>query len=97
MGTGRSLVIEHAAVCTGWDTKNPPAGLKRDGPSMVFQFVTHAFAVSVIDYLGTLIQGGYLCLPSEGQLQNDMAGAIRPLGATVITMTPSIARILDPG
>lgn len=62
----------------------------------MFQLATHAFAVTALDYLGNLIQGGCLCVPSEYQLQNDLAGAIRSHGATAIMMTPSIARILDP-
>ncbi|KAE8309621.1 hypothetical protein BDV41DRAFT_591158 [Aspergillus transmontanensis] len=50
----------------------------------------------ILDYLGTLLQGGCVCVPSEEELRNNMAGAIEGLSANIVTMTPSMARVLDP-
>lgn len=94
-GEPKAAVIEHGAFSTGWDTP-VTSRLGLGSSSRVFQFASHAFAISLTDYLGTLLQGGCVCVPAEDQLQNDMAGAIETMQANWSVMTPSMARTLEP-
>ncbi|GAW24683.1 hypothetical protein ANO14919_142740 [Xylariales sp. No.14919] len=64
--------------------------------SRVFQFASHAFDVSVSDYLTTLIAGGCVCIPSESDRLNNIADAVRHLRANWIHITPSIAQTFHP-
>ncbi|KAF9893454.1 hypothetical protein FE257_010766 [Aspergillus nanangensis] len=94
-GEPKVTLIEHAAVYTAW-TSSRSDQINLGSSSRVFQYASPAFGVSVIDYLGTLMSGGCLCVPSDEQLENDLAGAIRKSNANSIAMTPSAARCLDP-
>lgn len=95
-GEPKLSVVEHAAAFTGWSTESLQKRLRLNASSRVFQFVSHAFGVCVFDYIGTLSRGGCLCVPSAGQLENDIAGSIRALDANWTIMTPSMARTMDP-
>ncbi|KAJ5868906.1 Nonribosomal peptide synthetases (NRPS) [Penicillium rubens] len=52
--------------------------------------------VSTDIILSTLIIGGCVCVPSELERQNDIAGAINLLKVNSADLTPSVARLLDP-
>ncbi|OQE17731.1 hypothetical protein PENFLA_c023G00333 [Penicillium flavigenum] len=62
----------------------------------VFDFASYSFDVSTDIILSTLIIGGCVCVPSEMERQNDIAGAINRLKVNLADLTPSVARLLDP-
>nr|ARB50206.1 lysergyl peptide synthetase 2 [Claviceps africana] len=64
--------------------------------SRVFQFASCAFDVSIFDTLMTLMAGGCVCVPSNTDRSSDLANAILHFGATHLSMTPTVARILNP-
>ncbi|KAE8379035.1 hypothetical protein BDV26DRAFT_291617 [Aspergillus bertholletiae] len=94
-GEPKGAMVDHGAFCTMCGPQMA-AHSKTNVSPRVFQFAPHAFTISILDYLGTLLQGGCVCVPSEEELRNNMAGAIEGLGANIVTMTPSMARVLDP-
>ncbi|KAI6543835.1 NRPS [Pyricularia oryzae] len=62
----------------------------------VFDFVSYNFDVSWSNHLQTLISGGCLCIPSESDRRNDIAGAFNRLRCDYSYFTPSVAKSLDP-
>ncbi|KAL4930458.1 putative nonribosomal peptide synthase [Aspergillus undulatus] len=101
-GTAQDVQPHHPlyAIYTSGSTGEPKGVVVNRGSfgpgSRVFQCVSYAFVVSIIDQLMALAAGACICIPSEGQLQNDMEEAMDRLNATWSTMTSSMARTLDP-
>jgi amino acid adenylation domain-containing protein len=69
----------------------------RLGPkSRIFQSVSYAFVVSILEQLIGLATGACICIPSDEQLQNDMEATLAQCKASWATMTPTVARTLIP-
>lgn len=62
----------------------------------VFDFASYSFDVSADNILATLMIGGCICVPSDSDRQNDIAGAINRLNVNSADLTPSVARLIDP-
>ncbi|KAF5679391.1 peptide synthetase [Fusarium heterosporum] len=93
-GRPKGIVVEHNAVCTSTNAFGSAWGV---GPgTRVFQFAALIFDVSVSDMLMSLTRGACVCIPSEHERLNDMAGAIRRLSANYVSLTPSVASLLRP-
>ncbi|KAK2612057.1 hypothetical protein QQS21_001906 [Conoideocrella luteorostrata] len=60
----------------------------------VYDFASYAFDISWFNSLQSLTSGGCLCIPSEADRRDDLAGSIRRLQATFVILTPSTANIL---
>ncbi|KJZ69526.1 hypothetical protein HIM_11088 [Hirsutella minnesotensis 3608] len=93
-GTPKGTVHSHSSWCTSAQANR--IGLYLEPSSRVFQFAAYAFDVSIADHLLTLVSGGCICIPSQQDLQGDLAQAINRLNANWACLTPSIARIIDP-
>ncbi|KAI0854531.1 acetyl-CoA synthetase-like protein [Xylaria cubensis] len=93
-GTSKIVVTEHASLHAAISPYITAVGL--DQESRVFQFSFYAFDVTIFDTLMTLISGGCLCVPSNDDRWNDVLTIIRRFCATYISLTPTVARILDP-
>lgn len=93
-GRPKGIVVEHNGVCTSTHAFGSAWGV---GPgTRVFQFAALIFDVSVSDMLMSLTRGACVCIPSEHERLNDMAGAIRRLRANYASLTPSVASLLRP-
>ncbi|KAK1624740.1 putative nonribosomal peptide synthase, partial [Colletotrichum phormii] len=88
-GTPKGIVVEHAALCTSI------LGLKNEfGDSLssrVLQFSSHVFDASIIEILGTLVFGGTVCVPSEAQRLQDIAGFLTEAQVNTAIVTPLAA------
>ncbi|KAK7983690.1 mitochondrial membrane protein [Apiospora arundinis] len=93
-GTAKGAVHSHISWCTSAQANR--AGLYLDPNARVFQFASYAFDISIADNLLTLVAGGCVCVPSEKDRKDDVAGAINALGANWACLTPSVAQIIDP-
>lgn len=93
-GEPKGFVIEHCAFTSGLDAYLKASRLKRE--SRVLQFASYAFVVSITDQIASLAAGACVCVPSEGQLQNDLAGCIQELNANWLKVTPTVLRLLSP-
>ena len=93
-GKPKGVVIEHANYATSGRSLAKQLHVSSD--SRVLQFASHAFDVSVSDYLTTLMAGGCVCVPSEVDRLNDIPGTVDRLGVNWIHMTPSVARTVQP-
>ena len=72
------------------------AALLNEG-NRVFQFMSHNFDGCAIEVLTTLAQGGCLCIPSESERLDSLAQAIKRFDCDFICITPSTAKLLQPG
>ncbi|KAL4757180.1 uncharacterized protein BDW70DRAFT_163771 [Aspergillus foveolatus] len=93
-GRPKGIIIEHRAFASSTMAYGPVIHLK---PGIrVFQFASLTFDAAVMEILGTLIYGGCVCIPSDEERLNDIAGAIRRLDASWLFCTPSLASIMEP-
>ena len=93
-GTPKGAVISHANFSSA--IKHQEAAHEFSPESRVYDFVSYAFDVAWSNALRTLTCGGCLCIPSETDRRDDLAGSIRRLRANVAQLTPSTASLLPP-
>lgn len=93
-GLPKGVMIEHSAFCSSSLDHGQVLGFNEQ--SRVLQFSSFIFDVSVMDILTTLIFGGCICIPSDDERMNDIAGAMNRMRVTLATLTPSIAHHLQP-
>ena len=94
-GDPKGTIISHRAFATG-ATEHAPAILMRQD-SRVLQFSNLCFDASVMEILTTLITGACVCIPDDEERMNDIAGAISRMSVTWTLLTPSVAKVLEPG
>ncbi|KAL2845894.1 hypothetical protein BJY01DRAFT_247501 [Aspergillus pseudoustus] len=93
-GKPKGIVVEHATFCSSAMAHGTLFSL--GATSRVLQFSSFAFDVSICEILTTLCFGGCVCVPSEEERLNDLAGAIGRLGANTAHLTASVLRLLTP-
>ncbi|RAL11456.1 nonribosomal peptide synthase Pes1 [Aspergillus homomorphus CBS 101889] len=93
-GKPKVTVLEHVGLSLA--TTGLGKGLCMDSTSRVLQFSSYTFDVSILEIIVVLAQGGCVCVPSEEERINDLAGAIQRMQVNFTCCTPSIANTLDP-
>ncbi|RHZ60208.1 nonribosomal peptide synthase Pes1 [Aspergillus thermomutatus] len=93
-GRAKGIIIDHRALASSAMAFGPIVHLTES--SRAFQFASLTFDAAVMEILATLMHGGCICIPSEDERLNDVAGAIRRLNVTWTFLTPSIASIIEP-
>lgn len=93
-GVPKGVVIEHGAVCTSSSAHGSVLDI---GPnSRVLQFAAHVFDISIQDIFTTLSRGGCVCIPSDAERMDDLAGAINRMQVNWACITPTVAALLRP-
>nr|AET79204.1 lysergyl peptide synthetase subunit 2 [Claviceps paspali] len=93
-GTPKGVVSKHSSFLAAVPAYIEGTGL--DGKARVFQFASYAFDAAIFDMLMTLVAGGCVCVPSSTDRTSDLADAISRFGTTHLSLTPTVARILEP-
>ena len=93
-GTPKGVVLEHQAVCTGCLSHGKAFGLSPH--ARFLQFAAFTFDVSITEIITTLLYGGSVCIPSEGDRRDNLAKAIYDMRVNWAYLTPTVARLLDP-
>jgi amino acid adenylation domain-containing protein/non-ribosomal peptide synthase protein (TIGR01720 family) len=93
-GKPKGVVLEHASVCTSVEAHGSALQIGPD--SRVLQFAAYVFDVSIQDIFTTLMRGGCVCVPSDQDRVNDLAGAINSMGVNWACITPTVASLLLP-
>lgn len=73
-GAPKGIMVEHRALCTAAFSLAVP--MRVNAMSRFLQFAAYTFDLSYGDIFVTLSQGGCICVPSEHERMNDLAGAI---------------------
>ena len=93
-GLPKGTIITHHAFATS-AISHAPAILMRQH-ARVLQFSNLCFDASVMEILTSLVTGACVCIPSEEERVNDIAGAINRMSVSWTLLTPSVANILKP-
>jgi amino acid adenylation domain-containing protein len=93
-GKPKGVVLEHRAIVT---SAHATGTAYNWGPqSRVLQFAAYTFDNSLEEIFITLMRGGCVCVPSEDDRLNDLAGAINRLQVNFMDVTPTVASFLHP-
>lgn len=93
-GTPKGIRIEHDSFATAFLAR--ASQIRRSSDSRVYQFSSYAFDTCIEDIMGTWLVGGCVCIPSEHERKNDLAGSLGKLRANTADMTPSSSTLLSP-
>lgn len=93
-GTPKGVVIEHRSFSSSAIAHS--AALKMTSSSRALQFASYVFDACILETLTVLIVGGCICIPSEADRKNDLAGAARRFEVDWAFFTPALARIMEP-
>ena len=93
-GAPKSILWSHETLSSNICAASASFGLT--STSRTFQFAGYEFDVSTVEALATLSAGGTLCIPSEADRTNRLAGAIDDFQANWICLTPSVSESLHP-
>ncbi|KAL9593659.1 MAG: hypothetical protein Q9219_007450 [cf. Caloplaca sp. 3 TL-2023] len=93
-GLPKGIVVEHRQYCSS--AREHSEALRFDRDSRHLQFASHSFDTCIEDILTTLLTGGCICIPSEGERNNDIVGAINRLNVTKADLTSSFLNHIEP-
>jgi amino acid adenylation domain-containing protein/non-ribosomal peptide synthase protein (TIGR01720 family) len=93
-GRAKGIIVEHRNAVSSIMSFAPLTEMVSS--SRVFQFASLTFDAAIMETLAILMVGGCICVPSEDDRLNDVAGAIRRLNVNWTFLTPSIASIIEP-
>ncbi|CAI7613184.1 unnamed protein product [Penicillium glandicola] len=93
-GAPKGVVITHSNACSAVVHQKQHWGY--DNTTRVFDLSSNSFDFVWVPFLHGLYAGACICIPSEHDRRNNIAGAIRDLEVNCLNITPSLARSLDP-
>ncbi|KAK7911863.1 hypothetical protein PG985_014344 [Apiospora marii] len=93
-GRPKGIVVEHRHLCTSSLAHGAAFGI--GAGVRVFQFGAYTFDISCADLFTTLQRGGTICVPSEAERIEDLAGAIAKYQADWMFATPTVAQMMTP-
>ena len=93
-GKPKGVVIEHRALVTSAQAHGSPLGI--GSGTRVLQFASYTFDNNLEEIFTTLMRGGVVCVPSDHDRLNDLAGAVSRLEANFMDLTPTVATYLNP-
>ncbi|KAB8269059.1 hypothetical protein BDV30DRAFT_251720 [Aspergillus minisclerotigenes] len=93
-GLPKGACISHANVRSAVHYQGKKLGF--DSKSRVFDFAPYSFDVAWSNFLHTLCAGGCICIANEEDMLNDLSAAITAFRATLINVTPTVLRTINP-
>ena len=93
-GTPKGVVLTHESFCSGLEYQIQLLGFTKD--SRVYDFASYSFDVSIHNVFATLVSGGCICIPSESDRRGNIGKSMVGMGATLVDLTPSVARLIEP-
>ncbi|KAI1744645.1 acetyl-CoA synthetase-like protein [Xylaria scruposa] len=93
-GVPKGVVMTHENFYSGLKYQSDLLGFTRD--SRVFDFAAYSFDIAVHNVFATFCSGGCLCVPAEVDRWSNLNKALIDTKATIVDLTPSVARLLDP-
>ncbi|KNG90521.1 putative nonribosomal peptide synthase [Aspergillus nomiae NRRL 13137] len=93
-GDPKGVIINNVSFCSLYETVSRTFSFNPS--TRLLQFASHAFTLCSREMLLILIAGGCLCIPSEGDRVNDLAGFMCRHRVSFAILTPSVAGTLSP-
>ena len=94
-GILKGIVIEYRMLSSSLTEHGAFIGLGVH--SRVLQFAAHPFDISIGDICATLVHGGCICIPSEDERMNNLAGSMVAMNVNHANLTPTVAAQLELG
>ncbi|KAI4198548.1 MAG: hypothetical protein LQ350_005207 [Teloschistes chrysophthalmus] len=93
-GKPKGVVIEHSALVSSAEAHGSAMGLGPD--TRTLQYASYTFDNTLEEIFTTLMRGGIVCVPSEHDRMNDLAGAVERFQANFLDLTPTVATYVNP-
>lgn len=93
-GKPKGVVLEHSALVSSAAAHGSILGM--DEGTRFLQYASYTFDNCLEETFTTLMRGGTVCVPSDHDRMNDVAGAVTRLNANWIDLTPTVAMYLNP-
>ncbi|KAJ5950775.1 Nonribosomal peptide synthetase dtxS1 [Penicillium vulpinum] len=93
-GEPKGCVVSHENLCSALHHQIPCLGYKPT--SRVFDFSSYSFDITIHNMFATWWTGGCVCIPSDTDRTENLAKTIADMQATIVHLTPTVARLLDP-
>lgn len=93
-GTPKGACMSHANVRSAIHHQGQSLGFS--SLSRVFDFAPYSFDVAWSNFMHTFGAGGCLCIAEQGQMLDDISASILSFKATMINVTPTILRTIEP-
>uniref|UniRef100_A0A8H7NNH8 AMP-dependent synthetase/ligase domain-containing protein n=1 Tax=Bionectria ochroleuca TaxID=29856 RepID=A0A8H7NNH8_BIOOC len=93
-GIPKGVRITHANFSSSLLHQHSAHGFDSRPDARVYDFASYAFDTSWQNMLATFDCGACLCIPSEDERRDDLAGSIQRFGVTHCELTPSTVRVL---
>lgn len=93
-GVPKGSILEHGSLSTTAAKSMDPINMNSD--SRVLHFASYTFDVSIEEVCFTLMRGGCVCVVSEDERFDDLAGAMDRLQVTWADLTPTVAAMIAP-
>lgn len=93
-GVPKGVCVTQLNICSNLDVLSRIYPVKED--SRMLQACSQAFDVSVFEILFALTRGMCLCAATNDTLFADLERSIRAMDATHLSMTPTVASLVDP-
>ncbi|PYI11407.1 acetyl-CoA synthetase-like protein [Aspergillus sclerotiicarbonarius CBS 121057] len=91
-GTPKGVKIEHRQLSTSALASGKIIGF--DNRSRTLHFASYTFDAAILEIIWTLVWGGCVCVPSEKQRFNDLAGAMSVMQVTHTFFTPPMLKMI---
>ncbi|KAK2056976.1 amino acid adenylation domain-containing protein [Colletotrichum caudatum] len=94
-GKPKGVVVTHRAFCSS--SRGFSKAIHLDTPeARVLQYSSFSFDISMLEILSTLMAGACICIPSEEERMNNLAGCITDMDVNWAMLTPSVASLMSP-
>ncbi|RAO65055.1 uncharacterized protein BHQ10_001067 [Talaromyces amestolkiae] len=93
-GTPKGVLVSHANLASTFKYTATTVGLNER--TRMLDSASYGFDAAIYQSLGTLCNGGCVCVPSDSERLTAMASAIRRFNVNTAILTPSVARLLEP-
>lgn len=93
-GRPKGVVIQHRALLTSAVMNGGRQHVNSD--TRFLQCSSFTFDASIAEIIYSLVHNACVCIPTEADSRNNIEKAINDYGVTFATLTPSVARTLDP-
>ncbi|KAL4748184.1 hypothetical protein BDW72DRAFT_196020 [Aspergillus terricola var. indicus] len=93
-GNPKGVVVEHGAMSTSMQAHGKKFGMSSE--TRAFNFAHFTFDISLHDIISTLQFGGCVCMPSERERVDNMAGAMNRMGVNYSFLPPRVIHTIKP-
>ncbi|KAH8682062.1 non-ribosomal peptide synthetase module [Xylariales sp. PMI_506] len=93
-GKPKGVIMSHSAICTSIRHHGNAFGADTDWRTL--QFAAYTFDISVAEIFTTLAHGGCVCIPSDHDRMNNLAGVINHLNVNTLLVVPTVATLIKP-